>query len=471
MIKNNRNTCAHLQAKREKASNAGRTGLVFFPAFDWAISPTHPEREERLLYTRDQLFEEGIMDLPQICQYQPRLAEFKDIARVHFCVPDLETQATEAHRIAAGGALVIADALMNGEIKNGFALVRPPGHHAMRVVHGNRGFCNINNEPIMIEYLRQKFGLKRIAIVDTDVHHGDGTQDIYWHDPDILFISFHQDGRTLYPGSGFTDEIGGPLAAGVTLNVPLPPGTTDEGILYVLDNLVLPVLGGFQPELIVNSAGQDNHYSDPLANMAFSARGYAVLNEKLSPDIAVLEGGYSVETALPYVNLGIIMAMAGIDYSNLYEPDYREGLFKEERRNMKRLEEIVHELSGVFQRRQELSDTTRRQKSGSFIQRHRQIYYDTDQISETQLETLKVCPDCPGYLLIESAAVGRRGRHSVYCISIPIQCCSRCRQEARDHYTKTHRQPSKAYDYLYLQDRPADVYLQYDYRSKKERVL
>ena len=92
------------------------------------------------------------------------------------------------------------------------------------------------------------------------------------------------------------------------MNVPLPPGTTDEGILFVIDNLVLPVLDEFQPELVVNSAGQDNHYTDPLANMAFSARGYALLNEKLSPDIAVLEGGYSVETALPYVNMGIIMA-------------------------------------------------------------------------------------------------------------------------------------------------------------------
>ncbi|HHT47481.1 MAG TPA: histone deacetylase [Firmicutes bacterium] len=457
--------------KNERTAGEGQTGLVFFPAFDWAISPTHPEREERLLYTRDQLFEEGIMDLPQIRQYQPRLAELKDIARVHFCVPDVETQATEAHRIAAGGALVIADALMSGEIKNGFALVRPPGHHAMRVVHGNRGFCNINNEPVMIEYLRKKYGLQRIAIVDTDVHHGDGTQDIYWHDPDVLFISFHQDGRTLYPGSGFTDEIGGPLAAGATLNVPLPPGTTDEGILYVLDNLVLPVLDEFQPELIVNSAGQDNHYSDPLANMAFSARGYALLNEKLSPDIAVLEGGYSVETALPYVNLGIIMAMAGIDYSNLYEPDYRKDIFKEERGNLKRLEDIVHELTGIFRLRQELAEKTRRQGSGSLLQRHRQIYYDTDQIRETQLETLKVCAECPGYLLIESAAIARKGRHRVYCISIPIQCCLRCRQEARDHYAKMQRRNSNSFDYVYLQDRPADVYLQYDYRTKKERVF
>jgi acetoin utilization deacetylase AcuC-like enzyme len=466
MKKKNQDTYAHSPVK----NSAGQTGLVFFPAFDWAISPTHPEREERLLYTRDQLFEEGIMDLPQIRQYQPRLAEPKDIARVHFCVPDIETQATEAHLIAAGGALVIADALMNDEIKNGFALVRPPGHHAMRVVHGNRGFCNINNEPVMVEYLRQKHGLQRIAIIDTDVHHGDGTQDIYWHDPDVLFISFHQDGRTLYPGSGFTDEIGGPLAPGTTLNIPLPPGTTDEGILFVLDNLVLPILEEFQPELIVNSAGQDNHYSDPLANMSFSARGYALLNEKLAPDIAVLEGGYSIETALPYVNMGIIMAMAGIDYSNLYEPDYKEGIFKEERGHLKRLEEIVHELTGVFQRRQDLGAAVR-QKSGSLLQRRRQIYYDTDQIRETQVETLKVCAACPGYLLIDSEAVGRRGHSRVYCISIPIQGCSRCRQEARDHYAGMRKETAEHFDYLYLQDRTADFYQQYNCHTKKGNYL
>jgi acetoin utilization deacetylase AcuC-like enzyme len=447
-----------------------QTGLVFFPAFDWAISPTHPEREERLLYTRDQIFEEGIMDLPQIRQYQPRIAKLKDIARVHFCVPDIETQATEAHRIAAGGVLTIADALMKGEIKNGFALVRPPGHHAMRVVHGNRGFCNINNEPIMIEYVRQKYGLQRIAIIDTDVHHGDGTKDIYWHDPDVLFISFHQDGRTLYPGTGFIDEIGGPLAQGTTINVPLPPGTTDEGVLFVLDNLVLPLLDAFQPELIINSAGQDNHYSDPLANMSLSARGYAALNEKLAPHIAVLEGGYSVETALPYINMGIIMAMAGLDYSNLYEPDYKEAYTKEDPQRLKVIEEIVRELHDTFGRRHDLVANAH-QSLGHRYQRKRRIYYDTDQIYEQQLETLKICAHCPGYLLISSEAVSQRGYFKVYCINIPIQACPRCQQEARDHYIKTKRQPAAAFDYLYLQDKTADLFQQYDYKQKKEKTL
>ena len=272
-----------------------RTGLVFFPAFDWAISPTHPEREERLLYTQDQIFEEGLLDVDGIVQYRVRPAAFEDIQRIHFCVPDEDAVTTESHLISAGGCLVAADAVLSGEVDNAFALVRPPGHHSMRVVHGNRGFCNINIEAIMIEYLREKYGIRRVAVVDTDCHHGDGTQDIYWHDPDTLFISIHQDGRTLYPGSGFPNEAGGPNALGTTVNIPLPPQTGENGFLYVLNELVLPLLHKFQPEIVINSAGQDNHFNDPITDMNFSAQGYATLNSLLRPDIAVLEGGYAVE--------------------------------------------------------------------------------------------------------------------------------------------------------------------------------
>ena len=202
---------------------ARRTGLVFFPAFDWAISPSHPEREERLLYTRDQVLEEGLLDIDGIVEYRVRPATYEDLRRVHFCVPDEATVTTESHLISAGGCLVAADAVLNGEVESAFALVRPPGHHARRVVHGNRGFCNINNEAVMMEYIREKYGIKKIAVVDTDCHHGDGTQDIYWHDPNTLFISIHQDGRTLYPGSGFPDEAGGPNASGVYCKHPVAP--------------------------------------------------------------------------------------------------------------------------------------------------------------------------------------------------------------------------------------------------------
>lgn len=447
-----------------------RTGVVFFPAFDWAISPTHPEREERLLYTRDQIFEEGIMDLPQIREYKPRLAEPRDIARVHFCVPDIDAQVSEAHLVSAGAALVMADAVMKGEVDNGFSISRPPGHHAMTVAHGNRGFCNINNEAIMIEYLRKTYGIRKIAVVDTDVHHGDGSQEMFYNDPDILFISFHQDGRTLYPGSGFVDELGGPLAWGTTINIPLQPNTTDEGIHYALDNLILPLLAEFKPELVVNSAGQDNHYTDPLANMRFTAHGYAELNRKLAPDIAVLEGGYSVETALPYINMGLLMAMAGIDYSNLREPDYNPRDFRESPASLdyiKRLTEV--QLNNFTRREQQIASFRKNYKNE--YREQRQIFYDTDYINEDQSSRLKMCPDCSGWRSIDSSARHRDGRqYRVFCITVPVYVCPQCRQEAVKAY-QDMRNKKAVYDYIYLQDRAGDQYISLDVSSGKEEVI
>ncbi|MGE5454443.1 MAG: histone deacetylase [Methylocystaceae bacterium] len=439
------------------------TGIVFFPAFDWAISPTHPEREERLLYTRDQLFEEGIMDHPSVLEMQPRLATAHDIARTHFCVPGVANIASQAHLIAAGGALTIGDAFIKERIKNGFALVRPPGHHAMRVSHGNRGFCNINNEAILVEYLRSKYQIHRIAIVDTDVHHGDGTQDIFWHDPDVLFISFHQDGRTLYPGTGFMEEMGGPLALGTTINVPLPPGTTDEGILYVLDDLVMPLLKAFKPQVVINSAGQDNHFSDPLANMCFSARGYALLNQRLAPDIAVLEGGYSVETALPYINTGIIMAMAGLDFSALREPDYEADKFRESPQRMAQLRAIVEHQGEIFDQRNKLVEDARK-KYGTSWQRRRNVYYDTDHIQEQQQENLRLCPDCSGLLTINSQARG----YDALCLVLPYGACTSCRQIAEETY-QTAR--SHHHDYVYYQDKPRDHFQVYDCKRQEGNTI
>lgn len=138
-----------------------KLGLTFFPAFDWMISPTHPERQERLLYTRDQLLEEGLFDLPQIREYRPRLAEINDLQRAHIGVPSIARLITPAHLTSAGGCLAAADAVMSGEVKRAFALVRPPGHHAMRVVHGIRGFCTVNIEAVMVEYLRSVYGIKK----------------------------------------------------------------------------------------------------------------------------------------------------------------------------------------------------------------------------------------------------------------------------------------------------------------------
>lgn len=430
-----------------KAKN--RLGLVFFPAFDWAISPTHPEREERLLYTQDQIFEEGIEDIEGIKFYNPIIAEKKDIERVHFPVPDVKSRVTQSHLISVGGAIIAFQAIMREEVDKSFALVRPPGHHAHRVVYGDRGFCVVNVEAVMLERIRQEYGNLRVAIVDTDCHHGDGTQDIYWNDKNTLFISFHQDGRTLYPGTGFIEEFGGPAAYGYNVNIPLPPGTGEEGFLYVLDNVVIPILDEYKPDIIINSAGQDNHYTDPITNMNFTAQGYAKLNDRLNPDIAVLEGGYSIEGALPYINLGIILAMAGIDYSKVHEPDYN----KEKLKQPKDITEYIKQISELVYKRWKIKDDLRLKefKGYNYVDRERQIYYDTDGILENQVQRFKVCKKCSGVNTIDSSS--DRGYH-IFAITIPRDACSKCIDEGYKLYKST----STYYSNVYLQDRVNDKY-------------
>ena len=431
-----------------KAKN--KLGLVFFPAFDWAISPTHPEREERLLYTQDQIFEEGIQDIEGITFYNPIVAEEKDVQRVHFCVPNVKSRVTQSHLISAGGAIVSLKKVLEKEVDKSFALVRPPGHHAQRVVYGDRGFCIINIEAVMLERIRQEFGNLRVAIVDTDCHHGDGTQDIYWNDKDTLFISFHQDGRTLFPGTGFVDEFGGPGAYGYNINIPLPPGTGEEGFLYVLENVVMPILEEYKPDIIVNSAGQDNHYTDPITNMNFTAQGYAKLNDRLNPDIAVLEGGYSIEGALPYINLGIILAMAGIDYSNVREPDY-------DAHKLKQPEKITNYIKGlselVYQRWKNKEDIWLNDFKGmEKVERTRRIYYDTDGILEQQTQTFKICKKCSGVNTIRSRS---DTGFNVFAITIPRDACSDCIDEGY----KMYKNASNEFTNVYLQDRVNDEYL------------
>lgn len=424
-----------------------KTGLIFFPAYDWEISPTHPERKERLLYTQDQVLEEGILDIDGIREFKAGLADEHDISRAHFCVPDVGSRITPSHNVSAGGCIEAARLVLEGVVDNAFALVRPPGHHAMRVVQGARGFCNINIEAVMVEWVRKHYPkIRKIAIVDTDCHHGDGTQDIYWHDPDVLYISIHQDGRTLYPGSGFPAEYGGPNAAGLTLNIPLPPRTSDEGILCAMENAVMPVLEDFKPDLVINSAGQDNHYTDPITNMSFSAGGYARLNEMLNPHICVLEGGYSIEGALPYVNTGIILALAGVDYSYIREPDYEADALRQDPRITDYISRLCEQIYGMWRSRAELKPEHR-----PFVERSRSIYYDTDGISENQEEVFRYCDACPGTFRIDSSA--STGYH-ILGVHIPHGACDTCRDQGMSWFEKAdHR-----YYAVYLQDMDRDIH-------------
>lgn len=401
--------------------------------------------------------EEGVFDIPGIIEHKPQMASEDDIRLAHVCLPSVRKVATESHLIAAGGTIIAAQKVMNQETDRAFALLRPPGHHGMRIVHGSRGFCVLNNEAIMIERLRSSHGGDlRIAVVDTDAHHADGTQDIYYNDPGVLHISIHQDGRTLYPGTGDPYELGGPGAYGTTLNVPLPPGSGDQEILYVMENLVQPALKDFQPDLVVNAAGQDNHFTDPLTDMNVTAQGYAELTKMLAPDIVVLEGGYSIEGALPYVNLGILLALAGLDYSKVCEPVSDERDFSFVSGVNPKIRETVAFLQTVWSKRREI-DLGKIFGTGSFFERRRQIYYDTDHLLEEQEEEIRLCPNCSGYRKILSSVQRRRGTQATVII-IPRRACNSCRTEAENAFDRIN--PGEEIDYVCLQDPEKERYLQ-----------
>jgi hypothetical protein len=301
----------------------------------------------------------------------------------------------------------------------------------------------------MIERLRRDFGVRRVAIVDTDCHHGDGTQDIYWHDPDTLFISLHQDGRTLYPGTGFTGELGGPMARGSTINIPLPPRTGDAGFLYAVEEIVLPILEQWKAELVINSAGQDNHFTDPITDMRLSARGYARMVARINPDIAVLEGGYSIQGALPYVNLAVILALAGLDYSRVVEPLWREDLAATDSGTL----EYIKVLSGTTLSRFGRPDGIAHgytKENGHFV-RERDIYYDTDGIRERQREELRVCGKCPGLLRIRTRAAGRSWS---LCLHLPRGACPDCLAAAEEELAAAEKKNER----VEFSDQSSDTY-------------
>lgn len=428
-----------------------KLGIILFPAFDWEISKTHPERKERLIYTKDQIIEEGLEDIKNISFYNPIISSIKDIERVHYVIPSVKDIVTNSHLIASGGAIEAINLVMKKEVTKSFALIRPPGHHAMKVVYGDRGFCITNNVSIMVESIRQKNKDLKIAIIDTDCHHGDGTENIYYNDSDVLFISLHQDGRTLYPGTGFTHELGGPNAFGYNINVPLPPNTTDEGYLYVYYNLIKPLLDDFKPDLIINSAGQDNHYSDPLTNMNLSARGYAKLNELINPDVSVLEGGYSILGALPYINTAIIFAMANIDYSNVIEPNFTKEKIKQKDEVTNYIKEIVELIKYNYFNKDKLKKEV--YEANKDITEYKRIYYDTSNILENQEITYKYCNKCRGLEIIKSTS---NKNMSFIGVEIPLKACNECVNKGYKMYNSYN---DKKYKYYHLKDRYNDKYL------------
>jgi acetoin utilization deacetylase AcuC-like enzyme len=286
----------------------------------------HPERPARLRVLLDHLADaRGLVALgarPATADevalvheraYVDRLATTAERPRVALD-PDTATspRSYEAALLATGSLLTLCDAVLAGEVANGMALVRPPGHHAER--DRAMGFCLFNNVAVAAAWLRAR-GIRRVAIVDWDLHHGNGTQHAFAADPDVLYVSTHQ--YPYYPGSGAADEVGVGPGAGRTLNVPCRAGFGDAEYVHAFRELVVPVCRQFAPEFVLVSAGFDLDGRDPLGGMAATPAGIAALATacvELAGECAqgriaaVLEGGYD----LPAIVEGVDATLAAM---------------------------------------------------------------------------------------------------------------------------------------------------------------
>ncbi|PII81630.1 class II histone deacetylase [Leucobacter sp. OLJS4] len=222
----------------------------------------------------------------------------------------------EIAKLAAGGTMAAVAAVMRGEVDNAYALVRPPGHHARREM--GMGYCLFSNVCVAIEYARAELGVRRVAIVDYDVHHGNGAQQIYWDDPDVLAISIHQD-RLFPQDTGSIDEIGGPGAEGRNINIPLPAGSGNGAYLAAIERVAVPAIRAFAPDLVIVSSGFDPSAVDPLGCMTVTSGGFKAMAERIlevaeeacgGRVVFSHEGGYS-PVHVPFCGLAVLEALSG----------------------------------------------------------------------------------------------------------------------------------------------------------------
>jgi acetoin utilization deacetylase AcuC-like enzyme len=306
------------------------TGFVLDPRYmEHDTGYGHPERPERI-----EVLLKTILDRPGLRRLEPREATADELLLVHDEVhvarvartKDLSSYAFDADtpvsarsfdtaRLATGGLLSLVDAVVEGGVRNGFAFIRPPGHHAER--DRAMGFCLFNNVAVGAAYLRKRHGLDRILVMDWDVHHGNGTQHAFENDPGVLYVSTHR--YPFYPGTGGTDETGTGAGAGFTVNVPLPGGFGDAEYVDAFRRIVEPIASQYRPQFVLVSAGFDPHVYDPLGGMGVTEAGFGSMARSLirvaeesaaGRCVAVLEGGYDL-TAIRDCSVRVLAELCG----------------------------------------------------------------------------------------------------------------------------------------------------------------
>ena len=314
-----------------------KVGLVYDPIYLKHDTGEHVENAGRLTAIINGLDETGLRQ--QLTPVKPRPASLEEISLVHpkqhiSHIQDvarkgggwldadtvMSPDSYEVALYAAGGAIVAMEAVMEGKAKSAFALVRPPGHHA--TPRRAMGFCLFNNIAIAAEQALARYKLEHILIIDFDVHHGNGTQEIFYERPEVMYVSTHE--YPFYPGSGSVEETGRGTARGTTVNIPLPAGCGDSEYIQVFEQIIVPAARRFKPQLILVSAGYDAHWADEIALMQVSVSGFremVKIIQGLADDLCdsrlvfCLEGGYNLSALAASVKatLDVLLGNAATD--------------------------------------------------------------------------------------------------------------------------------------------------------------
>ncbi|MGB9684294.1 MAG: histone deacetylase family protein [Candidatus Bathyarchaeales archaeon] len=346
--------------------------MTFHEKFmQYDLGEGHPYRGDRFLNAINFFREQGLLSLPQLKVIEPKPASKEDLLMVHdegyvdliFRLAsegrpyDIETpvspQILEAALLIVGGAIECGKAVYDGRAKRAISL-GGGFHHAGKDYGG--GFCLFNDIAVLVEHLRHERNVKRFLILDYDVHFGNGTSDIYYRDSSVLFISLHQDPRTLYPGKGFTWEIGESYGEGFNVNVPLPPGTGDSTYLYALREIFVPLAEEFQPEIIIANGGSDPHFADMLGDLSLTAKGFFALSNLIRETakklcdgklIMLMGSGYNPKV-LPLCWYALAAGAVGLEEINAKE-SYAAPI--EPPFCRKKVEGVIDELKGLLKKR------------------------------------------------------------------------------------------------------------------------
>ncbi len=344
-----------------------RTGIVKDERYlEHMMDPGHPESPERLRVIYRMLEEKEMKGLFE--SVKSRAATREELEMIHAPAYidlvsstagkpsfrlDMDTstcaRSYEAALFAAGGLLELIKAVMEGRLSSGFALVRPPGHHAER--DRAMGFCLFNNVAIGARYAIKNFSLQRVLIVDWDVHHGNGTQNSFYEDPQVLYCSTHRYGF-FYPGTGGATEVGKGRGEGFNVNVPLSTGAGDSDYGNIFEKILKPLALEYQPELIMVSAGFDTHYDDPLGGMEVTEKGFSRMTQVLMEVAEVtaqgklvitLEGGYDVSGQSRSVK-GVLKELAQDS------PLDKKDLIEKEKADYPRIERFILQMKEIQKR-------------------------------------------------------------------------------------------------------------------------